>query len=63
LLNITADGIYRVKTAAAVKAFQKNYGHAIDGIVGIRAWSVKFKKIKGSDLRVSNNHFNWTYRQ
>ncbi|WP_353958637.1 peptidoglycan-binding domain-containing protein [Sporolactobacillus laevolacticus] len=48
MLNITADGIYRVKTAAVVKAFQKNHGPAIDGIVG---------------LCVSNNHFNWTYRQ
>ena len=30
----TADGIFGVKTEAAVKAFQKAYGLAVDGIAG-----------------------------
>lgn len=35
-----ADGVFGNKTLAAVKAFQKNKGLTIDGIVGVKTWSV-----------------------
>ena len=34
-----ADGIFGVKTEAAVKAFQKAKGLAVDGIVGAKTWN------------------------
>lgn len=39
-----ADGIYGQDTEMAVKAFQKEHGLAVDGIVGINTWT---KLIKG----------------
>lgn len=38
-LNITADGIFGVKTEEAVKAYQRGHGLTPDGIVGPRTWS------------------------
>jgi LysM repeat protein len=36
------DGVYGTKTEAAVKAYQKRHGLAVDGIVGPKTWSVMF---------------------
>ncbi|MCL6570248.1 MAG: peptidoglycan-binding protein [Bacillus sp. (in: Bacteria)] len=41
-VKVTADGIFGSKTEAAVKAYQKRHGLAVDGIVGPKTWSVMF---------------------
>lgn len=38
--SVVADGIFGVKTEAAVKKFQKDYGLVADGIVGAKTWSM-----------------------
>lgn len=38
------DGIYGPVTASAVRAFQRDYGLAVDGTVGVRTWTV-LKKV------------------
>ena len=38
-LSGKADGVYGSKTAAAVKAFQKDHGLTADGIVGPQTWN------------------------
>lgn len=38
-LGITADGIFGLKTEAAVKAYQKAHGLTVDGIAGAKTWS------------------------
>ncbi len=37
--GLAVDGIFGVKTEAAVKAYQKANGLAIDGIVGRKTWA------------------------
>lgn len=37
---LEADGIFGVKTEAAVKQFQEDYDLDIDGIVGAKTWSM-----------------------
>ncbi len=37
--NITSDGAFGTKTEAAVRAFQRQMGLAIDGIVGAKTWA------------------------
>ncbi|WP_052137849.1 glycoside hydrolase domain-containing protein [Heyndrickxia ginsengihumi] len=41
-VGVTADGLYGAKTEAAVKAYQKRHGLAVDGIVGPDTWNVMF---------------------
>lgn len=41
-LGITADGIFGVKTEAAVKEWQHSRGLVADGIVGDKTWSAMF---------------------
>jgi murein L,D-transpeptidase YcbB/YkuD len=41
-VGITADGIFGPKTETAVKAYQKRHGLVVDGLVGIKTWSVMF---------------------
>lgn len=38
LVGTTADGIFGVKTHAAVRAYQSKKGLAVDGIVGLNTW-------------------------
>lgn len=41
-LGVTADGIFGVKTEAAVKEWQHSRGLVADGIVGNKTWSAMF---------------------
>jgi peptidoglycan hydrolase-like protein with peptidoglycan-binding domain len=34
----TVDGIFGAKTDSATKKFQKDYGLAVDGVVGAQTW-------------------------
>lgn len=38
-LNITQDGIFGEQTDAAVRAFQREHGLVVDGIVGDKTWT------------------------
>lgn len=40
LIGATADGIFGVKTHAAVRAYQSKKGLAVDGVVGLNTWKV-----------------------
>lgn len=39
ILGLTVDGIFGVKTEAAVRDFQKSKGLTVDGIVGSKTWA------------------------
>jgi len=41
-VKVTADGIFGVKTEAAVKAYQKRQGLTVDGLVGPQTWNRMF---------------------
>ncbi|MFT8310364.1 MAG: peptidoglycan-binding protein [Sporolactobacillus sp.] len=41
-LSLTVDGIFGLKTEAAVKAYQKRHGLTVDGIVGSKTWNMLF---------------------
>ena len=47
-LSVITDGIYGKVTAEAVKAFQKEYGLAADGVVGQKTWQVLMDGAKAS---------------
>jgi LysM repeat protein len=41
-VDANPDGLYGPKTEAAVKAYQKRHGLAVDGIIGPKTWSMMF---------------------
>ena len=49
--SLTIDGIFGPGTASAVRAFQKKYGLAVDGIVGPKTWA-KLLEVAGN-IKVS----------
>nr|WP_290443534.1 peptidoglycan-binding domain-containing protein [Sporolactobacillus kofuensis] len=41
-LSVTADGIFGVKTEAAVRNYQKRHQLTVDGVVGPKTWAQLF---------------------
>lgn len=51
--NLKIDGIFGSGTASAVRAFQKKYGLAVDGIVGPKTWR-KLLEVSGN-IQIANS--------